>query len=114
MTEDEETAPLEESELIAGIISGYTFEGPSIHLGAALLDGTPYPEAEVRLLLAMMNRHGLVAGAGGRAGPACQPANLSPSLCRRRERSEPSWREGCSERSGGAADVVGRHTALNR
>ncbi|WP_156808947.1 helicase HerA-like domain-containing protein [Arthrobacter sp. TB 23] len=53
------------SELIAGISSGYTFEGPSIHLGAAVLDGEVYPEAAVRLPLAMMNRHGLVAGATG-------------------------------------------------
>lgn len=58
-------ADAEESGLIAGIISGYQFEGASIHLGAALLDGIPHPEAEVRLPLAMMNRHGLVAGATG-------------------------------------------------
>ncbi|MFD1846080.1 helicase HerA-like domain-containing protein [Arthrobacter flavus] len=53
------------SDLIAELSSGYSFEGPSIHLGAAVLDGEVYPEVAVRLPLAMMNRHGLVAGATG-------------------------------------------------
>jgi len=47
------------------IRAGYTFEGPSITLGAALHEGQPVPEATVRLPLGSMNRHGLVAGATG-------------------------------------------------
>ncbi|HXD27550.1 MAG TPA: helicase HerA-like domain-containing protein [Arthrobacter sp.] len=47
------------------ISSGYTFEGGSITLGAALVDGQVHREAHVRLPLKMMNRHGLVAGATG-------------------------------------------------
>ncbi|MBG6179600.1 helicase HerA-like domain-containing protein [Arthrobacter sp. CAN_A1] len=53
------------SAQVAEIMAGYTFAGPSVHLGAALVDGEVHPEAPVRLPLAMMNRHGLVAGATG-------------------------------------------------
>ncbi|AIY02537.1 ATP/GTP-binding motif-containing protein [Arthrobacter sp. PAMC 25486] len=53
------------AELITAIQAGYTFEGPSIALGAAMVDGVIRPEAQVALPLAMMNRHGLVAGATG-------------------------------------------------
>ncbi len=53
------------SELITAITTGYTFEGSSIALGAALVEGEIRPEAQVALPLAMMNRHGLVAGATG-------------------------------------------------
>ena len=38
---------------------------PTIELGAAIVDGELHKEAQVRLPLAMMNRHGLVAGATG-------------------------------------------------
>lgn len=44
---------------------GYTFEGPSIILGAAVLDGKPLKECFIRIPLATMNRHGLIAGATG-------------------------------------------------
>lgn len=40
-------------------------DGPALELGAVVLDTTPHPEAPVRLPLAMLNRHGLVAGATG-------------------------------------------------
>ncbi|NJC23525.1 hypothetical protein BJ994_002601 [Arthrobacter pigmenti] len=49
----------------ARITAGYTFEGPSIQLGAALVGGELHQGAAVRLPLAMMNRHGLVSGATG-------------------------------------------------
>ncbi|GAA4369323.1 helicase HerA-like domain-containing protein [Paeniglutamicibacter cryotolerans] len=52
-------------EHAATIASGYAFEGEVIHLGAALVDGEIHAEAQVRLPLSMMNRHGLVAGATG-------------------------------------------------
>ncbi|MBG6224355.1 DNA helicase HerA-like ATPase [Arthrobacter sp. CAN_A2] len=50
---------------VADISAGYLFEGPTLHLGAALVDGTLHADAQVRLPLAMMNRHGLIAGATG-------------------------------------------------
>jgi DNA helicase HerA-like ATPase len=50
---------------IADIAAGYVFDGPTLHLGAALVDGTLHADAQVRLPLAMMNRHGLIAGATG-------------------------------------------------
>jgi len=45
--------------------SGYTFDEPSMLLGAPMLDGEVTAEARVRLPLSMVNRHGLVAGATG-------------------------------------------------
>ncbi len=47
------------------IKNGYTFKGETIKIGAAILDGTVIPEAEIFLPLSTMNRHGLVAGATG-------------------------------------------------
>jgi hypothetical protein len=45
--------------------AGYGFDGPSVTLGAALEGSTVHPAPKVRIPLAMMNRHGLVAGATG-------------------------------------------------
>ncbi|MHA7208504.1 helicase HerA-like domain-containing protein [Arthrobacter sp. MDT1-65] len=50
---------------VAAITAGYVFDGPTLHLGAALVGGTLHDDAQVRLPLAMMNRHGLIAGATG-------------------------------------------------
>ncbi len=47
------------------INKGYTFEGESITLGAALLDGEPVGDANVKIPLKTLNRHGLIAGATG-------------------------------------------------
>lgn len=47
------------------IEEGYRFEGDSIVLGTAVLDGRPLEKALVRLPLATFNRHGLIAGATG-------------------------------------------------
>lgn len=47
------------------IAAGYDFSGPALELGTVLVDGTVDPTAKVRIPLAMMNRHGLVAGATG-------------------------------------------------
>ena len=47
------------------IRAGYAFQGPSLNLGAAVVDGTPHPQVQVGLPLGSMNRHGLVAGATG-------------------------------------------------
>lgn len=53
------------AEKLATIQKGYALEGATIELGAAIIDGELHKEAQVRLPLAMMNRHGLVAGATG-------------------------------------------------
>jgi len=53
------------ADKVATIVQGYTLDGPTIELGAAIVDGELHKDAPVRLPLAMMNRHGLVAGATG-------------------------------------------------
>ena len=50
---------------IAEIAAGYAFNGPALEFGAAVLDNTAYKDAKVKIPLAVMNRHGLVAGATG-------------------------------------------------
>jgi uncharacterized protein len=47
-------------------MKGYDFPGPALELGALVRDdGTADPSSPIRVPLAMMNRHGLVAGATG-------------------------------------------------
>ena len=53
------------SEAGQAIAKGYTFDEPSIQLGVLVEDDTPKPDAQVRIPLSMLNRHGLVAGATG-------------------------------------------------
>ncbi|WP_454129120.1 helicase HerA-like domain-containing protein [Microbacterium aurum] len=57
------TGPLDADE-VAAVVAGYTFEGQTLDLGA-LMNTEPVPTAQIRIPLAMMNRHGLVAGATG-------------------------------------------------
>jgi DNA helicase HerA-like ATPase len=45
--------------------SAYAFDAPSIDLGFVMHDGTPSAALPVRVPLAMMNRHGLIAGSTG-------------------------------------------------
>ena len=45
--------------------SAYAFDAPSIDLGFVLHDGAPSASLPVRIPLAMMNRHGLIAGSTG-------------------------------------------------
>jgi uncharacterized protein len=47
------------------IAAGYAVDGPALDLGAVMHGGTAFPSAQVRVPLAMLNRHGLVAGATG-------------------------------------------------
>jgi DNA helicase HerA-like ATPase len=47
------------------IAKGYAVEGAALELGRGVHDGTLEPDAVVRIPLATMNRHGLVAGATG-------------------------------------------------
>ncbi|MFF9198811.1 helicase HerA-like domain-containing protein [Streptomyces sp. NPDC014779] len=49
----------------AEIAAGYAFDGPALDLGALLWDGACHPDAQIRIPLPMLNRHGLVAGATG-------------------------------------------------
>ncbi|CFB79840.1 helicase HerA-like C-terminal domain-containing protein [Mycobacterium tuberculosis] len=47
------------------IAAGYTVEGQALQLGTVVVDGEPDPSAQIRIPLATVNRHGLVAGATG-------------------------------------------------
>lgn len=47
------------------IAAGYAFDGPALELGTVVVDGVCDPTAQVRIPLATVNRHGLVAGATG-------------------------------------------------
>ncbi len=53
------------SDVTQRIAQGYTFDGPALELGAVVHDGTVDPQAPIRIPLAMVNRHGLIAGATG-------------------------------------------------
>ena len=60
-------APQPESPIVQAVAPGYAFEGAALELGGLMLDAetispTPTP---IRIPLAMLNRHGLVAGATG-------------------------------------------------
>ena len=52
-------------KFVSAISASYSVPGPSIYLGAGVLDGEIIPEAKVNLSLKMMNRHGLISGATG-------------------------------------------------
>src|SRR5215211_6888514 len=60
MDGDGDRAALEETAR-----AGYSFEGPALDLGGLLLDASTGSDVRVRVPLAMLNRHGLVAGATG-------------------------------------------------
>jgi uncharacterized protein len=47
------------------LAAGYGFGDPAITLGSALEGGTVHQEPKIKVPIAMMNRHGLVAGATG-------------------------------------------------
>jgi DNA helicase HerA-like ATPase len=47
------------------IAAGYAFEGQALELGTVVVDGQADPTAQIRIPLATINRHGLVAGATG-------------------------------------------------
>jgi DNA helicase HerA-like ATPase len=52
------------SDIVDLVKVGYAFDGPALVIGA-LVEGDAVPEAQVRIPLGMLNRHGLVAGATG-------------------------------------------------
>jgi uncharacterized protein len=47
------------------VAAGYAFDGPTLDLGALMVDGAPDPSVQIRIPLGMLTRHGLVAGATG-------------------------------------------------
>ncbi|KQY97615.1 ATPase [Microbacterium sp. Root53] len=53
-----------DADAVRAIVDGYTFETTTLDIGA-LVNGEPLPEAQIRIPLGMLNRHGLVAGATG-------------------------------------------------
>jgi DNA helicase HerA-like ATPase len=57
--------PVSTSDIARIVTAGYAFEGTAIEMGALVDGGGPVPSAQVRIPLAMLNRHGLVAGATG-------------------------------------------------
>ena len=56
---------MEETDQASTIAAGYTFDTPTLDLGALMAGGTPDPDVQIRIPLAMLTRHGLVAGATG-------------------------------------------------
>jgi hypothetical protein len=55
----------EPTDAAARIAAGYSFSGPVLEFGSVVLDGAAHPDARIRVPLAMLNRHGLIAGATG-------------------------------------------------
>jgi uncharacterized protein len=51
--------------IVSVVQKGYAFEGDCVELGALVVDGEPRADAQVRVPLGMLNRHGLIAGATG-------------------------------------------------
>lgn len=47
------------------LLSGYNCAGNSITIGAAMLNGEPQKEVQIKIPLKTLNRHGLIAGATG-------------------------------------------------
>jgi len=47
------------------IVAGYVVQGQALELGTVVVDGSVDLTARVRIPLATINRHGLVAGATG-------------------------------------------------
>lgn len=56
---------MSKEKFIESINKSYSINGPSIYLGAGIVNGEIVAEAKVNLSLRMMNRHGLVTGATG-------------------------------------------------
>lgn len=57
--------PVDADSPAASIAAGYAVGGEALELGAVVVDGQVDPAARVRIPLATVNRHGLVAGATG-------------------------------------------------
>ena len=55
----------DDSPIVQAVAPGYEFEGTALELGGLMLDATTLTSTHIRIPLAMLNRHGLVAGATG-------------------------------------------------
>ena len=64
----------------AAVAPGYAFEGSALELGGLMIDATTLTEVPIRIPLAMLNRHGLVAGATG-TGKTKTLQLLAEQLC---------------------------------
>jgi DNA helicase HerA-like ATPase len=53
------------ADIVETVKQGYAFTGPALEFGCLLVDDKPVVDAQVRVPLGMLNRHGLVAGATG-------------------------------------------------
>ncbi|WP_205472660.1 helicase HerA-like domain-containing protein [Nocardioides sp. SYSU D00038] len=54
-----------DSPVVQQVAPGYSFEGTALELGGLMLDAETLTDTRIRIPLAMLNRHGLVAGATG-------------------------------------------------
>src|SRR6188768_3059087 len=54
-----------DEKVISAARDAYAESGPTLTLGAIVHEGVSHPEPLIRVPLAMMNRHGLIAGATG-------------------------------------------------
>ena len=68
------------------VASGYQFAGHALELGGLMLDETQLSDVHIRIPLAMLNRHGLVAGATGTSVPAWSLSFALTLVLRRRRR----------------------------
>lgn len=65
MSQEPVDQPSASSPISAAVAPGYAFEGPALELGGLMLDAETLDDVRIRIPLAMLNRHGLVAGATG-------------------------------------------------
>jgi DNA double-strand break repair helicase HerA and related ATPase len=54
-----------DSPIVQAVAPGYAFAGPALELGGLMLDAATLTDTHIRIPIAMLNRHGLVAGATG-------------------------------------------------
>lgn len=62
---EKETSTILSKETLEKIVEGYSYPDQTLALGAVINEGQPVAQAQVSLPLAMLNRHGLIAGATG-------------------------------------------------
>jgi DNA helicase HerA-like ATPase len=68
------------ADAAAKIATGYATTGAALDLGSVVVGGAVHPEAQVRVPLSMLNRHGLIAGATG-TGKTKTLQMLAEQLC---------------------------------
>jgi hypothetical protein len=61
----ETPGPHADHPIVQAVAPGYAFEEASLELGGLMLDAETLTDTRIRIPLAMLNRHGLVAGATG-------------------------------------------------